>query len=109
MKAILSLALCAVAEATGKPAMELRLAPPSEIYPEVQAAIRALDAKREATQAQELAAIDAAGARSFMATAQDDVAVKVLPALAFLIRSSVRSKPWKRNALTLKRVRSKRP
>ena len=80
MKAILSLALCAVTEATGKPAMELRLAPPADIYPEVQAAIRALDAKREATQAQELAAIDAAGARSFIATAQDDVAVKVLPA-----------------------------
>ena len=85
-----------VAFAAAKPALEIRLAPPADIYPEVcsrtqflpsglayaflpsslahtvmqvQAAISALDAKREAAESRLLAAVDAAGSRSFLAKA----------------------------------------
>ena len=74
--------MCLVGAAVAKPALEIRLAPPKNLYPEVTAAIAALDAKREAAQARELAALDAAGSRSFLQRTADDVVVKVAPGAA---------------------------
>lgn len=69
-----------VAAVAAKPALELRLAPPANIYPEVQQVIHELEAKRQAAEAK----LDAAIGASFLSTgvAADDVTVKVLPGAA---------------------------